>query len=88
MRDGVYVTQFVALCMIFFLVFVYLFIFSRGLVTRKIHMEPFVHWVDYVMANSKGLITQKSVIKIKNSNRECRKSSVEFMKSIYFTKRT
>lgn len=77
-----------SLCVIFFLVFVYLFIFSRGLVTRKIHVEPFIHRVDYMTANSKGLITQKSVIKIKSFNREHRKSSVEFMKSIYFIKRT
>jgi hypothetical protein len=45
-------------------------------------MEQFIHRVDYVTANSQGLITQKSVIKIKNFNREHRKCSVGFIKSI------
>lgn len=47
--------------------------FSRGFITKKIHAEPFVHRIDYVTANSEGLITQKSVIKIKNFNRAHRK---------------
>lgn len=65
----------------------YLFIFFfRGLITKKIHAEPFIHRIDYVTANSEGLITQKSVIKIKNFNRAHIKNSADFIKSILLYK--
>ena len=54
--------------------------------TKNPHSEPFIHRIDYVMANSEGLITQKSVIKIKNFNRAHRKISADFMKSILLYK--
>lgn len=69
----------------FWSLFICLF-FSRGLVTRKIPMEQFIHRIDYVTANSEGLITQESVIKVRSFNREHRKSSVDFMKSILLHK--
>lgn len=69
----------------FWSLFICLF-FSRGLVTRKIYMEQFIHRIDYVMTNSEGLITQTSVIEIKTFSRAHRKSSVDFIKSILLYK--
>ena len=87
--DWLYFTQFVPLCLIP-LVFVYLFIFFPGVLLpkkkKKIHAELFIHMIEYVMANSEGLTTQKSVIKIKNFNRAHRKISADFMKSIFLYK--
>ena len=68
----------------------FVYFFSQGSYykkkKKKIHAELFIHRIDYVMANSEGLTTQKSVIKIKNFNRAHRKISADFMKSIFLYK--
>lgn len=56
-------------CFLFGL-YLFVYFFPEVFLPGKIYTVLFVHRVDYVTAKPKGIITQRSVIKIKNSNRE------------------